>query len=93
MGWWIAVSVSFDISFDVDTLKHHAAWIRRLTAQLIGPHTHRNFVGGPALHDVDLVVGQGRSQYASFSWEDFKAIAPWMEEKITKIIFGPGLGN
>jgi hypothetical protein len=65
----------------------------RLTAQLIGPYTHKNFVEGPVLQDVDLVVGLGRTQYSSFTWMDFMAIAPWMEEAVTKIIFGPGLGN
>jgi hypothetical protein len=70
-----------------------SAGVYRLTAQLIGPHTHKNFFEGPMLQDVDLVVGLGRNQYASFTWEDFMAIAPWMEEKVTKIIFGPGLGN
>lgn len=65
----------------------------RLTAQLIGPQTHKSFLEGPALQDLDLVVGPGRNQYASFTWEDFIAIAPWMEESITKKIVGPGLGH
>ncbi|KAK7061946.1 hypothetical protein R3P38DRAFT_2493671 [Favolaschia claudopus] len=34
----------------------------------------------------------GRQQYASFAWEDLWAVAPWLEEKITKQIDGPGLG-
>jgi hypothetical protein len=67
--------------------------LTRLTAQLIGPHTYDNFVEGIELQDLDLVVGLGRNHYASFGWDDFKTIAPWMEEKVTKIIFGPGLGN
>ncbi len=49
-------------------------------------------VEGPPLQDLDLVVGPGRSRYASFTWVDLAAIAPWMEEKITKKIDGPGLG-
>ncbi|KAF9443324.1 hypothetical protein P691DRAFT_738030 [Macrolepiota fuliginosa MF-IS2] len=46
--------------------------------------------------DADSVsdpLNTGRRQYASFSWNDLWAIAPWMEERITKRIDGPGLGN
>jgi len=31
-------------------------------------------------------------QYASFSWADLWTIAPWLEDRITKRIDGPGLG-
>lgn len=65
----------------------------RLTAQLIGPFTHENFLEGPPLQDMDLIAGMRRSQYASFCLEDFRTIAPWMENKLNKIIYGPGLGN
>lgn len=34
-----------------------------------------------------------RQQYASFSWCDLWAIAPWLEERITKRIDGAGLGH
>ncbi|KAJ7490340.1 hypothetical protein B0H11DRAFT_1020430 [Mycena galericulata] len=44
------------------------------------------------LQDHDLVVGPGRHQYISLTWEDLRAIAPWLEEKITRQIDGPGLG-
>ncbi|KAJ7129420.1 hypothetical protein C8R44DRAFT_776753 [Mycena epipterygia] len=44
------------------------------------------------LQDQDLIVGSGRQQYASLTWEDFWAIAPWLEEEITRQIDGPGLG-
>ena len=64
----------------------------RLTAQILGTNIHESFTGGPPLQDLDLVVGSGRSQYASFTWTDLWAIAPWMEERITKQIDGPGLG-
>ncbi|KAF7352578.1 hypothetical protein MVEN_01223100 [Mycena venus] len=42
--------------------------------------------------DRDFLVGPGRKQYVSFTWDDLWAIAPWLEEKITKQIDGPGLG-
>ncbi|PFH51290.1 hypothetical protein AMATHDRAFT_75022 [Amanita thiersii Skay4041] len=35
---------------------------------------------------------QGRQQYASITWRDLWAIAPWLEERVTKKINGPGLG-
>jgi hypothetical protein len=47
---------------------------------------------GPFLQDLDLVVGFGRSQYASFTWADLDCIAPWMKDLVTKRIDGPGLG-
>lgn len=91
MGWGLTVGVWI-------ILNQRLAWVYstilyRLTAQLIGPQTHNNFVEGPVLQDVDLVVGLGRSQYASFTLEDLMTIAPWIKENITKVIFGPGLGN
>ncbi|KAF7355533.1 hypothetical protein MSAN_01470300 [Mycena sanguinolenta] len=46
----------------------------------------------PPLQDRDLIAGSGRQQYVSFTWEDLSVIAPWLEEKITKRIDGPGLG-
>ncbi|PPQ66577.1 hypothetical protein CVT26_009477 [Gymnopilus dilepis] len=51
-----------------------------ITAQLIGsPRDTENLFG--------------RNQYASFSWQDLWAIAPWMREAISKQINGAGLGN
>jgi hypothetical protein len=47
---------------------------------------------GAPLLDRDLIVGPGRQQYASFTWDDLGILAPWLEEKITKKIDGPGLG-
>ncbi|KAJ6490343.1 hypothetical protein C8R47DRAFT_466953 [Mycena vitilis] len=44
------------------------------------------------LQDFDLLIGPGRQQYVSFTWDDLWAIAPWLEEKITRQIDGPGLG-
>ncbi|KII94993.1 hypothetical protein PLICRDRAFT_33820 [Plicaturopsis crispa FD-325 SS-3] len=64
-----------------------------ITAQLIGPHTHETTTEESVLQDMDLVVGPGRQQYSSFCWADLMAIAPWMEERITKRIVGPGLGH
>jgi hypothetical protein len=66
--------------------------IYRLIAQILGPHTHELSGDWLPLQDLDLVVGPGRQQYASFTWSDLWAIAPWMEERITKKIEGPGLG-
>ncbi|KAF9464878.1 hypothetical protein BDZ94DRAFT_1215690 [Collybia nuda] len=63
-----------------------------IIAQILGPHTHELSGDWPPLQDLDLVVGPGRQQYASFTWNDLWAIAPWMEERITKKIEGPGLG-
>jgi len=65
-----------------------------IIAQLLGSHIHEpSGEDWPPLQDLDLVVGQGKNQYASFSWPDLWAIAPWMEDKINKRIDGPGLGN
>lgn len=65
----------------------------RLVAQLIGPDTM--VVDHEAISDdgLDLVSGPGRRQYAALHWEDLWAIAPWMQEKITKTIDGAALGN
>ncbi|TFY71988.1 hypothetical protein EVG20_g1027 [Dentipellis fragilis] len=64
-----------------------------ITAQITGPQTAVHWAESPPLQDLDLVVGFGRSQYSSFTWADLEAIAPWMEERITKKIDGQGLGN
>ncbi|KAF9078122.1 hypothetical protein BDP27DRAFT_1310815 [Rhodocollybia butyracea] len=63
-----------------------------IIAQVLTPKVHE--LGGDWLpfQDLDLVVGAGRQQYASLVWKDLWAIAPWMEERITKRIDGPGLG-
>ncbi|KAL1740103.1 hypothetical protein HDZ31DRAFT_68260 [Schizophyllum fasciatum] len=45
------------------------------------------------LEDLDIVVAPGRAQYTSFTWEDLSAVAPWMDERITKKIDGAGLGH
>ncbi|EKM79873.1 hypothetical protein AGABI1DRAFT_106215 [Agaricus bisporus var. burnettii JB137-S8] len=41
----------------------------------------------------DTLPNAGRQQFASFGWSDLWAVAPWMDERITKRIDGPGLGN
>lgn len=64
-----------------------------LVAQLVGPHTMEPWSGSPQLQDLDLVVGPGRNHYASMCWEDLSAIAPWMDEWITKKLEGAGLGH
>ncbi|KAH9977651.1 hypothetical protein BGW80DRAFT_767176 [Lactifluus volemus] len=63
-----------------------------LTAQITSPQTSMPWGDGPFLQDLDLVVGFGRSQYASFTWADLDCIAPWMKDLITRRIDGPGLG-
>ncbi|KAI0303953.1 hypothetical protein BC826DRAFT_980589 [Russula brevipes] len=63
-----------------------------LTAQITNAQTSLPWGDGPFLQDLDLVVGFGRSQYASFTWADLDCIAPWMKDLVTKRIDGPGLG-
>ncbi|KAI9513263.1 hypothetical protein F5148DRAFT_286601 [Russula earlei] len=64
-----------------------------LTAQITSNQTSMPWGDGPFLQDLDLVVGFGRSQYASFTLADLDCIAPWMKDLVTKRIDGPGLGN
>ncbi|KAF4575138.1 hypothetical protein EYR36_006494 [Pleurotus pulmonarius] len=64
-----------------------------IVAQLLGPHTHDGSSDWPPLQDLDLAVGPGRSNYASFTWSDLAVVAPWMEERITNKISGAGLGH
>lgn len=61
--------------------------IHRLVAQLINPALVK-----PDEEDFELVVGAGHYQYSSFTWSDLWAIAPWMANKVTRRIEGPGLG-
>jgi hypothetical protein len=68
-------------------------YFSRLVAQLVGPHTMEPWSRSPQLQDSDLVVGPGRNQYASLCWEDLSAIAPWLDEGITKKLEGAGLGH
>lgn len=63
-----------------------------LTAQLVTSQTHTHYGAIPVLQDLDLVHGPGRRSYMSFMWDDLDAIAPWMQERITKRINGQGLG-
>ena len=68
-------------------------YLLRLVAQLVGPHTMEPWSRSPQLQDSDLVVGPGRNQYASLCWEDLNAIAPWLDDRITKKLEGAGLGH
>ncbi|KIY69744.1 hypothetical protein CYLTODRAFT_393216 [Cylindrobasidium torrendii FP15055 ss-10] len=63
-----------------------------LVAQILTPKTYETTPELVPLQDLDLVVGPGRLQYTSFTWSDLDAIAPWLEERITTKIDGPGLG-
>jgi hypothetical protein len=58
----------------------------RVIVQLIRP---RAIIGYE--QDESEFVG-GWNQFASFTWHDLLTIAPWMKERVTKIIDGPGLG-
>ena len=63
-------------------------FFRRVTVQL-----HPAY--GPTAHDLQGLESPGainHAQFASFTWHDFLAIAPWMEKRITKCIYGQGLG-
>ena len=63
----------------------------RLTAQLLNPQTKQHLDDGVPNEDLDLVIGPGRGQYASLSWPDLTAIAPWVE--LSAKINGQGLGH
>ncbi len=67
----------------------HFLFVLRLTVQLISENTRHH----ATQQDHDIVNGPGLSSYASFTWADLDAIAPWMSERITKRIDGQGLGN
>ncbi|KAI0751009.1 hypothetical protein C8Q80DRAFT_1098433 [Daedaleopsis nitida] len=75
--------------------EHDRQWIgpMLITAQLVGPQTKQVVEedGLIPLQDLDLVVGPGRGQYASLTWDDLTAIAPWLE--LANKINGPGLGH
>ncbi|OAX44035.1 hypothetical protein K503DRAFT_579751 [Rhizopogon vinicolor AM-OR11-026] len=62
-------------------------WVGGLmvTAQLIRPR-----VGG--YEEDEPGSGASWNQFASFTWQDLLTIAPWMKERVTKSIDGPGLG-
>ncbi|KAI9574780.1 hypothetical protein HD554DRAFT_99870 [Boletus coccyginus] len=47
---------------------------------------------GHELQGPGLFGGIDHAQFASFTWHDFLAIAPWMEGRITRCIYGQGLG-
>ena len=84
-----------DVEHDVSgricaTWTTHLLYICRLVAQLIGANTKLPF-GAPLQLDQELVDGISRSHYASLTFEDLKAIAPWVEP--TKWIVGAGLGH
>ena len=66
-----------------------------IVAQLVTPGMQTHELPNHNAHideDFDLVVGRGRGHYASFTWADFDAIAPWMNDRIVKRIDGQGLG-
>ncbi|KAF9226694.1 hypothetical protein BS17DRAFT_696817 [Gyrodon lividus] len=68
-------------------------WVGGLmvTVQLRGLNA-REFETAHGLQELELMDGIGHSQFASFTWQDVLAIAPWIEERITMFIHGQGLG-
>jgi len=66
---------------------------------LIAAQLYPNYVQAQNVSDVtdsqsfenDILYTQ-TSRWASFGWADLWAIAPWLEERITKRIEGEGLG-
>ncbi|KAH0839827.1 hypothetical protein J3R83DRAFT_774 [Lanmaoa asiatica] len=73
-------------------LEEGMQWVGGLmvTAQLHHFDPHQSTAHGP--QGVELFDGINHTQFASFTSQDFLAIAPWMEERITKCIYGQGLG-
>lgn len=63
---------------------------RRVTVQLHPSDPHGSTAHG--IQGFELFGGIDHAQFASFTWQDFLAIAPWMEEEITMCIYGQGLG-
>ncbi|OCH95999.1 hypothetical protein OBBRIDRAFT_809530 [Obba rivulosa] len=55
-----------------------------ITAQLVGSRW-------PPMQNEDFVIDMGRGHFASFTWADLEAIAPWLE--LTAKVDGPGLGH
>ncbi|KAG2156301.1 hypothetical protein DEU56DRAFT_723385 [Suillus clintonianus] len=56
-----------------------------ITVQLIRPRA----IG---YEEDESEFAGSRNQFASFTWHDLLTIAPWMKERVTKFIDGPGLG-
>uniref|UniRef100_A0A8H7XXZ0 F-box domain-containing protein n=1 Tax=Psilocybe cubensis TaxID=181762 RepID=A0A8H7XXZ0_PSICU len=75
---WVGALMQAMVSHPRLLKSHNLFFCCRITAQLICPS-----------RDSD----NPRHQYASFAWDDLWAIAPWMDEIITKRINGAGLGN
>ncbi|KAG1752542.1 uncharacterized protein EDB91DRAFT_1044592 [Suillus paluster] len=59
------------------------------------------WVGGLMFVEVPCCQGMWKTEsefgaswnhFASFTWQDLLTIAPWMKERVTKVIDGPGLG-
>ena len=46
----------------------------------------------PQAFENAILYAQTTSRWASFGWADLRAVAPWLEERITKRIEGEGLG-
>ncbi|EED79057.1 predicted protein [Postia placenta Mad-698-R] len=61
-----------------------------IVAQLTNSRTMETTFDEAPFIDTVLVEGPGRSQYASFTFEDLNAIAPWLE---AKQIIGPSLDS
>lgn len=64
----------------------------RVTVQLHSSSSHGPTAHASGLQGSELLGGINHAQFASFTWHDFLTIAPWMETRITKCIYGQGLG-
>ncbi|KAF8450638.1 hypothetical protein L210DRAFT_2402058 [Boletus edulis BED1] len=67
-------------------------WVGGLmvTVQLHPSEPHELTAHG--LQGMELFSNINHAQFATFTWRDFLAIAPWMEERVTECIYGQGLG-
>lgn len=82
MGW--THSVSLDDTIERVTRKLRYLAVRRITAQITGERWRG---------EVDSAAMLTHGRFASFGVQDLFAIAPWMKERIHRVIEGPGLGN
>jgi hypothetical protein len=89
-------------SYKIFLIKYHPVFLLfRIVAQL--HPTHGPAPGGaaaeadphdPVTFEQHILQGQGQptGRWASFGWPDLWAIAPWLQERITKRVEGHGLG-
>jgi len=59
-----------------------------IVAQVLEPNAHETLL----VQEPDLIAVSQRGRFAAFTWTDLFSIAPWLHERITLQIDGPGLG-